>query len=522
MPSYSGAECLVDTLAQSGISVCFANPGTSEIHLVRALGQRNSIRPVLGLFEGVATGAADGYARMTDKPAAVLLHLGPGLANGTGNLLNARRANSPMVVLVGDHPAAHLKNDPPLATRLDVLADYASGWVGRPATVDEMPALAQTAVEQATNGPGRIATLLLASDLTWNESAPAAGRARAVARLPAGQAAIAETAQRLKQQGARTALLLGGRALRAEALGIAGRIAAATGCKLLAPTHPGRIARGAGTVPVERLVYYPPVTHKILQQFSSVTRLGAPRPAAFFAYKDQPWDLIPESCTDIELASDANDLMETLRLLAEAVGATAKTIPVAERMTRPAPLGVLTPETVAATVSRHMPTGAIVCEEAVTSSLPLPEATATAAAHEWLCLTGGALGQCVPSAIGAAVAAPDRKVICLVGDGSLAYTVQALWTAARENLDIVTVVYANRAYAVLENELNAIGVTEPNAAVTSTFALDRPEMNFAMIAQGFGVRSARTDDAAEFDRLFADAMQKRGPVLIEAVLPRRR
>lgn len=214
--------------------------------------------------------------------------------------------------------------------------------------------------------------------------------------------------------------------------------------------------------------------------------------------------------------------METLRPLADAVGATALTIPVAERISRAAPQGVLTPEHVATTVSRHMPTGAIVCEEAVTSSLPLPEATATAAAHEWLCLTGGALGQCVPSAIGAAIAAPDRKVICLVGDGSLAYTVQALWTAARENLDIVTIVYANRSYAVLENELNAIGVSEPSAATASTFMLDQPEMNFAMIARGFGVHSARTDDAAEFDRLFADAMQNRGPALIEAVLPARR
>lgn len=280
MVPYTGAECLVDTLAASGISVCFANPGTSEIHLVHALGQRNSIRPVLGLFEGVATGAADGYARMTDLPAAVLLHLGPGLANGTGNLLNARRANSPMVVLVGDHPAEHLKNDPPLATRLDVLADYASGWVGRPTTVSEIPAFAQTAVERATAGAGQIATLLLPSDLTWNESAPPAQRARAVRRLPAAQSTIAATAERLKQLGARTALLLGGRALRAEALHLAGRIAAATGCKLLAPTHPGRIARGAGTVPVERLVYYPPVTYKILQQFASITRIGAPRPAA--------------------------------------------------------------------------------------------------------------------------------------------------------------------------------------------------------------------------------------------------
>ncbi|WP_329241419.1 acetolactate synthase large subunit [Streptomyces sp. NBC_01478] len=513
----NGAHAVARTLLKSGVEVCFANPGTSELHFVAALDDEPSLRAVSCLFEGVATGAADGYGRMTGRPAATLLHLGPGLSNGLANLHNARRAATPVVNLVGDHATFHKKYDAPLESDVDALARTVSGWVRRCGDPAAAGIDVAEAVAAATGAPGQVATLLLPADVSWSEGArPAPPLA---ARPPAAVSAqtIGTVAAALRG-GEPAALLLGGTATREPALSAAGRIAATTGARLLCETFPARLERGAGLPAVERLGYLSEGATAQLDGVRHLVLVGARAPVSFFAHPGLPGVLTPDDCRIHTLATTADDIPAALDDLADTLA--ADTPAVLQAAVRPTlPTGELTAETAAAVVGTLLPEGAIVVDEANTSGLWLPGATAGAPRHDWLTLTGGAIGQGLPLAAGAAIACPDRPVLCLEADGSAMYTISALWTHAREELDITTVVFANGSYAILDMESQRLGTPANGPAHRDLLDLTRPGLDFVALARGMGVPASHATTAEDFTDRLREAFAEPGPHLIEAVVP---
>jgi acetolactate synthase-1/2/3 large subunit len=509
----NGAEALARTLAGAGVSACFANPGTSEIHLVAALDKVPELRGVLCLFEGVATGAADGFGRMTGRPAATLLHLGPGLGNGLAGLHNARRAHTPLVNLIGDHATYHKRYDAPLESDIDALAGTVSGWVRRPLRAADLPADGAEAVAVAATGT--IATLIVPADVSWADGAEptVSGPVRPPSLPP--EPVIDEVAAILR--GDEPALiLLGGDALHQAGLEAASRIAVATGAALLAETFPARMERGAGRPRVGRLAYLAEMAAPQLAGTRHLILAGARAPVSFFGYPEQASSLVPDGCEVHLLAGPGDDGPGALTALASLVadGATAA----AEPPARPAlPDGPLDAGTAAAVIGALLPEGAIVSDESNTSGLGLGSATAGAPPHDWLTVTGGAIGHGLPMAAGAAVACPDRPVIALASDGSAMYTISGLWTCAREGLDVTTVVFSNRAYAILGLELERAA---PGAGVAARNLLDlsRPTLDFTQLAAGMGVPAQRAGTAAEFAAALRTALAEPGPHLIDVTL----
>ncbi len=512
----NGAQALIRTLAASGVDVCFANPGTSEMHFVAALDAVPAMRAVLCLFEGTATGAADGFARMAGRPACALLHLGPGLANGLANLHNARRAAVPLVVVAGDHATYHERYDAPLQSDLAALAGSVSRWVRRSARSADVAADGADAVAAAMAPPGGIATLLLPADVSWSEGAgPAPPRpVRGPAQVPGGPLRAAAEAAR---HGPSCVLLLGGAAL-SLALDAASRIAAATGVRLLAETFPARHERGAGIPAVDRLAYLAEFALAQLDGAQQLILAGAREPVSFFAYPGRPSSLVPPGCAVQLLAGPGEDVPGALAALADLVapGARAEPQPPARP---PLPDGDLTAERAAAVIGALLPEGAIVSDQANTSGLWLPGATAGAPPHDWLTLTGGAIGQGLPLAAGAAVACPDRPVLALEADGSAMYTISALWTHARESLDITTVIFSNRRYAILDLERSRVGAETAGEASRRLLDLSGPDLDFTALATGMGVPASRATTAPDFAEQLRRALAQPGPHLIEAVIP---
>ncbi|WP_442593454.1 acetolactate synthase large subunit [Parapusillimonas sp. JC17] len=514
----NGADSLCDTLLANGVDVCFANPGTSEMHFVAALDRKPQMRCILGLFEGVVTGAADGYARMADKPAATLLHLGPGLANGLANLHNARRANTPMVNVVGEHASYHIQHDAPLTSDIESLARPMSDWVHRIQSADDVSSAAAAAIEVATTEPGGIATLILPADAAWQDASPSIQRARSVEPGAIDEAALSRVREALRN-GRKTVILLSGKALRAGALDIAGRIAAKTGAKLMAQQSNSRIERGAGRVVIERVPFAVDAALKALEGTEQLILVGARTPVAFFAYPGKPGVLVPEQCDVIKLADPGNDLPLALQQLADAVGATSATpAMVAERGRIELPTGALDASAIIQAIGALCPENAIICDEAVSSGRDSFKWTWNAAPHDFLQITGGAIGIGIPLAAGAAVACPDRKVILMQADGSGMYTPQGLWTHAREQLDVITVIFANRSYAILHNELKMMGAGTPGRNARRMLDLDSPPIDWVHMAQAAGVEAARAADARTFTDLLRTALSRKGPFLIEAII----
>ncbi|HEY3696823.1 MAG TPA: acetolactate synthase large subunit [Phenylobacterium sp.] len=513
----NGAESLVRTLVASGIDTCFANPGTSEMHFVGALDKVEGIRAVLGLFEGVVTGAADGYARMTGRPAATLLHLGPGLANGLANLHNARRAASPIVNVVGDHATYHAQYDPPLASDVAGFARPVSAWVHASLSPRTVAADAARAVQAARAAPGQIATLILPADTAWLDAEGPAAPLPVAPPPPPPAAAVDRAAQALKA-GARAGILMRGAALTREALEDAGRIAAASGCRLFCDTFAPRLERGAGVVEVERIPYFAEAIVEFLKDLDTLVLVGAKPPTAFFAYPGKPSWCLPESCSLCYLAHDHEDGPAALAALAEAVKAPQHPVRRASLELPGAPSGKFNAHTIGLSIARHLPEGAVLSDDAATSSAPTLIAAASGRPHVHLALTGGSIGQGLPVAAGAATACPDRKVVCITGDGSGLYTPQALWTMGRERLDVTTVVFANRSYKILNVELGRVGVNTPGPKARAMLELRDPDLDWVSLAQGFGIEASRADTIEAFDAQFADAMEGRGPRLIEAVI----
>ncbi len=512
----NGAESLVRTLLAAGVDTCFANPGTSEMHFVAALDRVPGMRCILGLFEGVATGAADGYARMAGKPAASLLHCGPGLANGLANLHNARRAHVPLVNITGDQATYHKPLDPLLAADTEGFARGVSAWVRTAAAPAEVGSLAAEAVRAARTPPGQVATLILPSDASWSEGGVAADPLPAPPVKPPDDDAVTEVARILRSHEP-AVIVLGGAALFAGALGDAHRIAAATGVKLLAETFNTRMERGRGRHPVARVPYQIDAALAAFAGIRHVILVGADDPVAFFAYPGKRGQLRPPDAALHVLAGRDQDVAQALAHLADALGAPSAPLPSASPRSEPAS-GPVTSEAVGRTLTALMPEDAIVVDEAITFGFALYPGTADAAPHDWLQLTGGAIGDGLPLSTGAAVGAPGRRVINLQADGSALYTVQALWTQARENLAVTTVILSNRRYAILQGELEQVGAT-PGEASRTLFDLGNPDLDWVAIGKGFGVAGARAETMEDFAGLVARANGLSGPFLIELMVP---
>lgn len=514
----NGADALCETLLAHGIDTCFANPGTSEMHFVSALDRQPGMRCILGLFEGVVTGAADGYGRMADRPAATLLHLGPGLGNGLANLHNAKRGGSPVLNIVGDHATYHLKYDAPLTSDIAAISGAVSDWVRSIADADSVSGDTRDAIYAAMQPPGKVATLILPADAAWGDTDIFVQPQAAPARRAPDENAIRAAAKAIRADGPATTLLLGDMALRGEALESAGRIAVATGARLLAEQSNKRLERGAGRVALDRVKYRVSDATKEFADTTSLILVGARSPVAFFAYPDQPSTPIQEHTDVIELADDACDLAAALAMLADELGVGNVVVPQAVLRERTRAEGTLTVAAVAEAIAGLLPENAIIVDEAITGGRALYAATQDAAPHDYLQLTGGAIGSGMPMATGAAVACPDRKVISVEADGSGMYTLQALWTQARENLDVVTVILSNRSYAILHAELKDVGANKAGKNASLMLDLDRPELDWCALAKGAGVESARVNTIQDFYKLLATAMKRRGPFMIEAVL----
>ena len=511
----TGAELLVSTLADLGVSVCFANPGTSEMHLVTALDREPRIRSILCLFEGVVTGAADGYARISGKPAMTLLHLGSGLTNAGANLHNARRARSPMINVIGDHATYHLQYDAPLTSDIAALAAPNAVWVGRVETAAVADERACEAWSASLAGAGGPVSLILPADSAWSDGVPTGGAPLTAVARGANAETVKAAARKLKT-AKQTCVLINGTATVEPGLSAAARLEAA-GIRVITDTFLWRQTRGAGVFAPQRLGYFAEMALAELDGVDLMLLAGTPPPAAFFAYPGKASLLVPEGCETFVLARPDEDAGAALALLADALGAPAKG-KVAEAVVPAAPTGPLSAADVAASIARHMPEGAIVADDSVTSSQPVFALTVGAARHDWLFLTGGAIGIGMPLAVGAAVAAPDRKVICLAGDGAGMYTNQALWTMARENLDVITVVFANRSYRILNIEMARTGAGNPGPTASAMLSLDNPPLDWVMLAKAQGVPAVRCETAEHFDVEFARLAGERGPRLIEAAI----
>ncbi len=514
----NGAQALIRTLVDAGVDTCFSNPGTSEMHFVAALDSVPEMRAVLSLFEGVATGAADGYGRMRGTPAATLLHLGPGLGNGLANLHNARRARVPVVNVVGDHATYHVQYDAPLQSDIESVAGNVSGWVRTSSSTASLSTDAVEAVLAAIGPPGKVATLILPADVSWEEGAAPAARPAPSPPAPVDPGAV-EAAAAAVRVGSKTALFLGGRALRREALIAAGKVAAETGTKLLAETFPARLERGAGLPPVERLAYVPELASVQLSGLKHLILVDAKAPVTFFAYPGLKGVLVPDGCEVHELAEPDGDVLGSLVALVEAAGAGGAE-PALQPASRPArPAGELTADKVCQAIGALLPEDAIISDESNTSGLTLAAATAGAPHHDVLTLTGGAIGQGLPVAVGAAVACPDRHVLALEAEGSAMYTIQALWTMAREQLDVTVVIFNNRSYAILNVELQRVGASGSGERAQSQLDLSQPDLDLVAIGNGFGVPSVRVKSCEELTSALNGALAAPGPHLIEAPVP---
>ena len=513
----NGAESLIRTLIDAGVDVCFANPGTTEMPMVRAIDETAGMRAVLCLFEGVCTGAADGYARMAEKPGLTLLHLGPGFANGVAYLHDARRARSPIINLIGEHATWHLAADAPLNSDIESLAKPVSAWVRRNRSAEELASAVAEAIEVASTKPGRIATLIVPHDCQM-DAANGPVAVREIAPPPkVVEGAINQAVEALRRDEPKV-LFLGGYALGERGLKAAARIAAATGCKLMCETFPARWERGAGTTVVERLPYFPEAAIAAISPYRSVVLAGAKPPVAFFGYPGAPSYIIsPEQRTSI-LAGPEEDVAGALEALAEGLDAPVNIDQNSIVQIPPRPSGKITPETLSAAVAALLPENAVVMDESNTSMAPFLAMSQSAARHTLLTQPGGAIGLGPPCATGAAIACPDRVVINLQSDGSAMYTLQALWTQARERLDVKTIVCNNRSYRILGIELMRAGAKEVGKQAQSMIGLTQPAIDWVSLAKGMGVHGARVETAEDLTRVLERALAEAGPQLIEAIL----
>jgi acetolactate synthase-1/2/3 large subunit len=512
----NGAESLVKTMLASDVNVCFANPGTSEMHFVAALDSHPDMRCILCLFEGGTSGAADGYYRMSGRVAATMLHLAPGFGNAFSNLHNARKAGSGVLNVMGDHATYHLQHDSPLKGDTEGVSRAISHWTRSSLSSADVARDGADAIRAAQARGGQIATLILPADTAWGDGATPVTAAAPPALHRPSDADLDAAAKALTAEGA--ALLIGGAALHGPLMRLAAQVAQAAGCRLMAPLFSPRLERGEGSPPVEQLLYPVDANAELLKDIRKLICCGTQAPVNFFAYPGKPSLPTPAEAHVMELADATMDLEYALTGLADRLGAQNEVVAPVELALPDRPNGPLSPATAGALIARAMPEGAIVVNESVTSGFPIVTATRTARRHDLLATMGGAIGQCLPAATGAAVACPDRKVIALTGDGSAMYTLQSLWTMAREQLDVIVIVFANRGYQILRGELAAMGVTQVGRNAQAMFDVDNPLLDWVALAKGHGVEGIRTTTVDEMEAALEEAMAAKGPHLIEVVI----
>lgn len=513
----NGARSLLDTLLRSGLDTCFANPGTSEMHFVAALDQAAGMRCVLGLHETIVTGMADGYWRIAGKPACTLMHCGPGLANGLTNLHNARRARSGIVNIVGDQATYHRRHDPPLTADTDALARTVSAWVRVSVAAKNVGLDAAEAIRAARTTPGQVATLILPSDASWDEGGVIADPLQVPEPAAIEASAVEAAARALREGGARTLILVGGRAALAEPLALAWRLAAATGASLMAEFGVAHVARGRGRVPVERVPYNIDQANEALATFERIVLVNARPPVGFFAYPGKrAVHYSPDAQLHVLSRLD-QDPVAALCALVEVLRAPEVAAP--DSGLRPeAARGAPTPEGLAQTVAAVLPEGAIVSDESVSFGRNFYRGTHAAAPHDWLHLAGGAIGDGLPVATGAAIASQgSRRVLSLQADGSAMYSLQALWTQARERLPCTTLILSNRKYAILLGEYKGVGAT-PGANAHAMMDLDNPALDWVKLANGMGVEAARATTLEQCADLMQQSFRQAGPFLVELAI----
>ncbi|MEQ8859999.1 MAG: acetolactate synthase large subunit [Pseudomonadales bacterium] len=513
----NGARALIDGLVDAGVKVCFANPGTSEMHLVEAIDEVSGLRPVLCLFEGVCTGAADGYGRMRGFPAMTLLHLGAGLGNGIANLHNARRAATPLINVVGDHAVHHVPYDAPLTADIEAVARPVSAWVRTAASAaglggDAWDAVAESLAPRPDPG-GRIATLIVPADCAWGPSRRAAPRPLPQSPRPFADDAVTAAAALVN---ADTVLLLDGNALGENGLAAAGRIAAQTGCRVFTSTFPARVEAGPGVYAAARMPYFPEQVMETLAGAKSLVLAGAASPVSFFAYRNLPSDLVPDGCRVVRLNERHEDGAGALAALAEALGAGAAAGP-ADAARPEIPEGPLSTRGVSQILAALAPQNCIVASDSGGGGAAFP-ALQRCVRHTWLHLTGGAIGQGGPAALGAAIACPERTVFALLGDGGAMYTNQYLWTAARARARVISVIYSNRQYGILDVEYRRLGINDVGSRAASLFDLSGPDLDWVALAKAQGVPGARAETCAAFAAALREALAATGPYLIEAAV----
>jgi acetolactate synthase-1/2/3 large subunit len=515
----NGAESLLTTLINNDIDVCFTNPGTSEMHFVAALDEVEGMRCVLCLFEGVLSGAADGYARMARRPASTLLHLGPGLGNALANTHNAKKGHVPIVNIVGDHATYHVQYDAPLTSDIEGIAGPVSHWVHTSRAPGEIAHDAAEAIRQA--GHSRVATLMLPADVSWSDN-PNGAEGRVDLEPPASvhESRIDEAVAKLTS-GANCMLMIGACEIDVQRGLMLSRIGKATGARVSTDTFPPRVARGAGTAVIDRLPYLAELAIDHIKDLDHLIMIGAEPPVSFFAYPGVPSLIAPESCEKQQLAGPGDDIDGLLQALLEKLDAVDTDPDVHPLEISPLPAGALDVNSAAQAIAHFMPENTVVVDESNTSGIAIAPLTAAAQPHDWLNLSGGAIGWGLPAAVGAAIACPDRKVLSLEADGSAMYTLQALWTMARENLDVTVVIFNNRKYAILELEFSRTGARggTPGPKAASTLHIGDPDLDFVALAQGMGVEASRATTAEEFNEQFEAAMAAKGPRLIDAIVP---
>jgi acetolactate synthase-1/2/3 large subunit len=513
----NGAELMMRTFLANGVELVVGNPGTSEMQFIAALDSVPQIRAVLALFEGVATGAADGYGRMADKPAATLLHLGPGLGNGLANLHNARRAHTPIVNVVGEHATFHRKYDPPLYSDIESIARGASEWTRTIESVATLSGDVAAAVGASLEAPGKVTTLVLPADVAWSDATGETKKATVTKASRVSQAVVDEIAKILKS-GEPAALLLNGRAVREPALRVASRIGRRAGARVLCDTFPARLERGAGRPVVERLPYIPQMILSLIADVKHLILVSARAPVSFFAFPHGPSTAVPEGCQVHTLAAEGDDALAALEQLADALGASGEPNLELVRIPPPPTGGAIEPDSLGAALGATLPENAIVVDESNTVGYLAPMGTAGCAPHDWLCLTGGSIGMGLPVATGAALACPERRVIALDGDGSAMYTIQALWTQAREKLNITNVILANRSYAILNLEMMRMGLGQPGPVAKQMLDLTNPALDFVSMGKSMGVPSCRVTTADALVDELRRSYATEGPTLIEALI----
>ncbi|GAB5097565.1 acetolactate synthase large subunit [Caballeronia sp. HLA56] len=513
----NGAESLVQTLTEQGVDICFANPGTSEMHFLRAL-ENPRMKSVLCLFEGVCTGAADGYYRMKGTPASTLLHLGPGLANGLANIHNAKRASSGMVNIVGEHSAAHLKYDPPLTSDIEGLARPLSHWVRRVESPDAVAWDVAAAVSKASEHSGQIATLILPGDTSWQETSARIDVPQAVAYAKTPDAARVEHIARVLRSGEPTLIVLAGRSTRGRALELAGRLKSATLCRLATQFFTARIERGAGRVTLERIPYAVDAAIDYLKGFRHIITVETTEPIAFFSYPGKPSLLKSPGTTVQALAEVGEDGTAGLEMLVDALGAQHAPVLHQTRADATAPVGALNPASIAQALASALPENCILVDESLTTGRETMGLTVGAAPHDLINNMGGSIGYGTPVATGAALACPDRRVFCMVGDGSAMYTIQSLWTQARENLNVTTIIFANNSYAILKAEYANMGAGAPGERALAMIDIDRPRIDWLAMAKSMGVPGVAVNSADAFHQAMTHSVHESGPCLIEVRL----